>query len=96
MLCVNTLAAHQTTLSNVFGGKTPMNERFAQATWSTLTTQAPVLEDALVAFDCEVVQSMSVGSHDVLICEVKAMKQNQGLNALMYFNRAYCEPQPMN
>ena len=96
VLCVNTLAAHQTTLSNVFGGKTPMNERFAQATWSTLTTQAPVLEDALVAFDCEVVQSMSVGSHDVLICEVKAMKQNQGLKALMYFNRAYCEPQPMN
>lgn len=96
VLCVNTLAAHQTTLSNVFGGKTPMSERFAQATWSTLATQAPVLEDALVAFDCEVVQSMSVGSHDVLICEVKAMKQNQGLNALMYFNRAYCEPQPMN
>lgn len=96
VLCVNTLATHQTTLSNVFGGKTPMNERFAQATWSTLATQAPVLEDALVAFDCEVVQSMSVGSHDVLICEVKAMKQNQGLNALMYFNRAYCEPQPMN
>lgn len=96
VLCVNTLAAHQTELSNTFGGKTPMQERFAKATWSTLLTQAPVLDDALVSFDCVVVQSMSVGSHDVLICEVKAMKQNQGLNALMYFNRAYCEPQPMN
>lgn len=96
VLCVNTLATHQTELSNAFGGKTPMQERFSKANWSTLSTQAPVLEDALVSFDCEVVQSMSVGSHDVLICEVKAMKQNQGLNALMYFNRAYCEPQPMN
>lgn len=96
VLCVNTLAADQIELSNVFGGKTPMDERFAKAKWSTLTTQAPVLEDALVSFDCQVVQSLSVGSHDVLICEVKAMKQNQGLNALMYFNRAYCEPQPMN
>lgn len=96
VLCVNTLAAHQTELSNAFGGKTPMQERFAKAQWSTLCTQAPVLNDALVSFDCEVVQSMSVGSHDVLICEVKAMQQNQGRNALMYFNRAYCEPQPMN
>ena len=96
VLCVNTLAAHQTELSNIFGGKTPMSERFLRGKWSTLITQAPVLEDALVSFDCEVVQSMSVGSHDVLICQVKAMKQNEGRNALMYFNRAYCEPQPMN
>ncbi|WP_228283879.1 NADH-dependent FMN reductase RutF [Acinetobacter terrestris] len=96
VLCVNTLASHQTELSNVFGGKTAMSERFLRGKWSTLITQAPVLEDALVSFDCEVVQSVSVGSHDVLICQVKAMKQNEGRNALMYFNRAYCEPQPMN
>lgn len=96
VLCVNTLATHQTELSNVFGGKTPMSERFLRGKWSTLITQAPVLDDALVSFDCEVVQSMSVGSHDVLICQVKAMKQNEGMNALMYFNRTYCEPQPMN
>ncbi len=96
VLCVNTLATHHTELSNVFGGKTPMSERFLRGKWSTLITQAPVLEDALVSFDCEIVQSMSVGSHDVLICQVKAMKQNEGKNALMYFNRAYCEPQPMN
>ena len=95
-LCVNTLANHQRQLSNVFGGKTPMPERFAQGQWTTLKTLAPVLLDALVSFDCEVVQSMSVGSHDVLICEVKAIQQNEGQNALLYFNRAYCEPQPMN
>ncbi|OTG91007.1 pyrimidine utilization flavin reductase protein F [Acinetobacter sp. ANC 3813] len=96
VLCVNTLNAQQSQLSNLFGGKTPMQERFSHGVWNTLTTQAPVLEDALVSFDCEVVQSMSVGSHDVLICEVKAMQRQDGLNALMYFNRNYCEPQPMN
>lgn len=96
VLCVNTLAKHQRHLSNLFGGKTPMAERFAQGEWKTLKTLAPVLQDALVSFDCEVVQSMSVGSHDVLICEVKAIQQNEGQNALLYFNRAYCEPQPMN
>ena len=95
VLCVNTLSSQQQHLSNLFGGKTPMLERFAQGTWSTLLTNAPVLEDALVSFDCEVVQTMSVGSHDVLFCQVKAMKQSYGLNALMYFNRGYCEPLPM-
>ena len=96
VLCVNTLASHQMHLSNLFGGKTPMPERFARGEWRTLKTLAPVLQDALVSFDCEVVQSMSVGSHDVLICEVKAIQHNQGQNALLYFNRLYCEPQPMN
>lgn len=95
VLCVNTLSSQQQHLSNLFGGKTPMAERFAQGTWFTLLTNAPVLEDALVSFDCEVVQTMSVGSHDVLFCQVKAMKQSYGLNALMYFNRGYCEPLPM-
>ncbi|WP_130804930.1 NADH-dependent FMN reductase RutF [Acinetobacter ihumii] len=92
VLCVNTLATHQRHLSNLFGGKTPMQERFAQGQWTTLVTQAPVLEDALVSFDCEVVYSHSVGSHDVLFCQVKAIQQHQGLNGLMYFNRNYCEP----
>lgn len=92
VLCVNTLAANQSHLSNVFGGKTPMPERFAQGKWHTLVTNAPVLEEAVVSFDCEVVYSHSVGSHDVLFCQVKAIQQNQGLNGLMYFNRNYCEP----
>ena len=96
VLCVNTLAVDQQHLSQAFGGKTPMADRFQLGQWSTLKTLAPVLQGALVSFDCEVVQSMTVGSHDVLICEVKAMQQTQGQNALLYFNRAYCEPQPMN
>jgi flavin reductase len=54
-----------------------MPERFAQGEWQTLVTQAPVLEDALVSFDCEVVQSLSVGSHDVFFCEVKAIQYGQ-------------------
>ena len=96
VLCVNTLASHQQHLSNVFGGKTPMSERFAQGQWQTLQTLAPVLQDALVSFDCQVVQSMSVGSHDVLICEVQAIQHSTAQDALIYFNRAYCEPKPMN
>lgn len=93
VLCVNTLSSQQQNLSDLFGGKTSMSARFEQGKWTTLVTQAPVLENALVNFDCEVVQSLSVGSHDVLFCQVKAVElHSAGMNALMYFNRTYCEP----
>lgn len=95
VLCVNTLHANQQQLSNVFGGKTPMVERFLQGQWQTLMTQSPVLVDALVSFDCEVIQSVLMGSHDVLFCQVKAIRQQNDQKALLYFNRSYCEPQPM-
>lgn len=93
VLCVNTLSSHQTELSSIFGGKTPMPERFEKGQWGELVTGAPVLQDALISFDCEVVSTQSVGSHDVLFCQVKAIQQNPDLNALLYFKRSYCEPQ---
>ena len=34
-LCVNTLSAGQEPLSNLFGGKTPMEDRFSAARWQT-------------------------------------------------------------
>lgn len=34
-LCVNTLSAGQEPLSNLFGGKTPTEDRFAAARWQT-------------------------------------------------------------
>lgn len=45
-LCVNTLTDTQSDLSNLFGGKSSMEERFAAATWEQSVTGAPVLEDA--------------------------------------------------
>ena len=96
VLCVNTLASHQQDLSNLFGGKTPMQTRFAQGEWHCLVTGSPVLADAVVSFDCVVQDSHSVGSHDILICEVRAMTQPQAEVGLIYFNRRYCEPVAMN
>lgn len=88
-LCVNTLAAGHESLSNLFGGKTPMAERFVAAEWSTLITGSPVLAGAVVSFDCTVSQIMSVGSHDILICEVSALVSNDISHGLIYFDRGY-------
>lgn len=89
VLCVNVLAAGQQALSNLFGGKTPMDERFAASPWSALVTGAPVLEDAAVSFDCRVVRSTAVGTHDVLFCEAVAIRSADKAQGLVYFDRRY-------
>ena len=89
ILCINTLASDQEGLSNLFGGKTPMVERFAAANWSTWTTGAPVLDDAVASFECRISQISSVGTHDILYCEVLALRRRASADGLVYFDRHY-------
>lgn len=88
-LCVNTLMATQQGLSNLFGGKTPMAERFAAAKWHRGASGAPVLEGAAVSFDCRITHSTSVGTHDILFCEVLALQRHPQPNPLVYYGRGY-------
>jgi flavin reductase len=53
ILTVNVLGAHHQHLSKAFSSKMSPEERFGYADWTELKTGAPVLEDALVSFDCE-------------------------------------------
>lgn len=89
VLCVNVLAAGHRELSGVFGGKTPMDERFAAATWRAGATGSPMLEGAAVSFDCRVMRSTSVGTHDVLFCEAVAIAIGEARHGLIYFDRRY-------
>ncbi|MEH6497822.1 MAG: flavin reductase [Pseudoalteromonas distincta] len=94
-LCVNTLTSDQHALSNLFGGKTSMAELFATADWSTELTGAPLLNDALINFDCRIGNRVSVGSHDILICEIVGIRQREGGDSLIYFQRNYCNAQQL-
>jgi flavin reductase len=89
VLCVNTLAAHHEPLSRLFGGKTPMVDRFAAAQWTTRSTNSPVLDVAVVTFDCEVVKVVDFGTHDVFFCEVLTISKQTNSQALVYLNRQY-------
>jgi len=88
-LCVNTLAAGHEELSNLFGGKTAMEARFAAADWSRLETGSPVLAGAVASFDCRITQTVSVGTHDILFCEVVALLRNEAGHGLVHFDRRY-------
>ncbi|WP_345831298.1 NADH-dependent FMN reductase RutF [Erwinia sp. HDF1-3R] len=88
-LCINTLASDHEDLSTLFGGKTPMEERFIAADWTTLITGSPILTGAVASFDCRVSQVMNVSTHDILICEVQALISNDDTHGLIYFDRRY-------
>ncbi|NEU12842.1 FMN reductase [Methylobacterium sp. BTF04] len=88
-LCINTLGAHQTDVASAFGGRIPMDERFATAAWHRLVTGAPVLDGALIAFDCRIVGRHAVATHDVLFCEVVALAEAGDGDGLLYADRRY-------
>ncbi len=89
MLMVNTLTAEQSSLSNVFASPLSQEERFANAYWTTLVTGSPMLQDALINFDCEITDIKQVGTHSILICKIVAIKQGDKKEALVYHNRSY-------
>ncbi len=88
-LCVNVLSADHQDLSRLFGGKTPVEERFAGASWEELPSGGLALEGALASFDCEITSVADGHSHDILICRVLDTRLRVGGRSLIYLNRAY-------
>jgi flavin reductase len=90
VLCVNTLAAGQEAISALFGGK-ELNQdaRFAGGQWHTLETGAPVLDGAVVAFDCRIVQITEIGTHSVIFGNVIDLRHGPAHDGLIYFARGY-------
>ena len=92
VLCINCLPAARQDLSQLFAGvgQVPMAERFAAGLWSVLSTGAPHCRDALVAFDCELMEAREVGTHSVLIARVLATAQAaQPAQPLVHHRRQY-------
>lgn len=89
ILAVNVLGASHQAVSSAFSSKLKSEERFKHGTWTTLRTGSPVLEDALVSFDCHIDQIQEVGTHTIFICHVIAIQQTQQDRGLIYFKRAY-------
>ncbi|MGO1064239.1 flavin reductase [Acinetobacter lwoffii] len=90
VLAVNVLSTQHEQISNAFASsKFSSEDRFKLGDWSTLETSSPILEDALVSFDCQIENIQQVGTHSIFLCRVLAVKQSDQEESLVYFNRAY-------
>ncbi|MDP9632700.1 MULTISPECIES: flavin reductase [Ensifer] len=88
-LCVNVLASRHQTLSNAFAGRGD-GDRFAAGDWTVLATGAPVLADAVVAFDCRIIERRAIGTHSVFYARVAATYLgNVPAETLIWFDRSY-------
>jgi flavin reductase len=85
------LTPAQEGLSPIFAGLTEhkMGERFDGYVWHRLLTGAPVLDRAVVVFDCRISQIVEVGTHDVFFCTVEAVRTGDAHEGLIYYGRGY-------
>jgi len=89
--CINVLRSGQQQLADVFAGRVepPERGRFAAARFSPGVTGAPMMAEALVAFDCTLVSADRIGTHHICIGAVRAVKVASDGTPLLYGMRSY-------
>jgi flavin reductase (DIM6/NTAB) family NADH-FMN oxidoreductase RutF len=89
VFAVNILAEEQTELSNRFAWVKD-EDRFAEGSWATAVTGAPILTDGLAWLDCTVHTRFDAGANTIYIGEVQASSVMRGdAPPLIYWNRGY-------
>lgn len=88
---VNVLSFAQKPIAERFAGMRGAvgEDRFSEGHWFTAKTGAPLLQDAVVAMDCTIAQSMTYHSHTILICAVEDVVLSHNIGALLYGNRGF-------
>ncbi|UDQ91268.1 flavin reductase family protein [Xanthobacter autotrophicus] len=88
----NVLAHHQSHVSDTFAGQVPQfrDDKFACADWRAAQSGAPVLDGALMSFDCRLATHHAYGTHRIVVGAVTAVHGLEDeAEPLLYANRAY-------
>jgi len=83
---VNVLAEAQLPLSDHFARKG--HDRFDGVAWEAGESGAPLLPDALATLECETMQRIRAGDHDIFVGEVVHVRVADGA-PLIHFASAY-------
>lgn len=88
---INVLRPHHQPLADQFAGVGGLKgaARYQGAEWTRLQTGAPVLADALAAFDCEIEEAIERHSHVIVIGRVVASRITETAEPLLYWAGAY-------
>jgi flavin reductase (DIM6/NTAB) family NADH-FMN oxidoreductase RutF len=91
VFCVNVLRFEDRDLSTSFSGAQTGEGRFGMREWTALATGAPVLTEALVAFDCRVVRRLSHGTHTLFLGAVEQVMIGRTGRPLLYAEGQYAK-----
>jgi len=90
VFAVNVLALEDRSLADRFATTTDWDARFETGLWLTLSTGSPILESALAAFDCRIVQTVDVGTHGILFGEIQSVRvRDARAKPLLYGHGGY-------
>ncbi len=91
--CVNVLPHDKVELARLFASRKPEDRarRFTSDKWIELATGAPVLDDAIVAFDCTLDQAIVYASHSILIGQVQDIRVGDAHKHLMYLEGEFAD-----
>lgn len=92
VLAVNTLGARHEALARAFAtpSRGTPDARFEHGEWTTGATGAPLLADALAAFDGRIVKETVVGTHAALFVEIEEVRYGEPIgDGLAYHRRKY-------
>ncbi len=87
--CVNVLTQDQQGVASTFASKSGWQERFASGEWTTLSTGAPVLVDALASFDCVLVDAIESGTHSIFVGRVVDVCEADPVSPLLYYQSQF-------
>jgi len=95
-LSVNWLHARQTEVSQLFSGagQVPMRDRFEDAHWQPSVHGIPYRTDALISLDCRIASELEIGTHSVFVAHVLNARRTNGVEPLVYCQRAYTTTHP--
>nr|WP_249817106.1 MULTISPECIES: flavin reductase family protein [unclassified Bradyrhizobium] len=92
---INFLHEDHALLALTFSGQKGVNgdDRFAFGQWTRGKTGAPVLTDAVAAFDCVLAQEFETKTHSIFIGEVRGVSHADGAKPLVYLRGNFHRPQ---
>ncbi len=95
--CVNVLARGHRRLAARFAGHDGVrgSDRFRSGRWTTLKTGAPVLADALAAFDCVIDEQVTASTHTIFIARIVDIALRQRAKPLLYASGSYASLQAL-
>jgi flavin reductase (DIM6/NTAB) family NADH-FMN oxidoreductase RutF len=88
---VNVLRHDQQAVSDCFAHApvSPGRDEFCGADWHPGPAGLPLLEATLATLECSVVQTFSVGDHELFIGRVDSLEVHAEADPLLYFRRQY-------
>jgi cob(II)yrinic acid a,c-diamide reductase len=94
---ISFLSEEHVPLALTFSGQKGIDgdDRFGFGNWTTRVTRAPVLQDAIASFDCDLRQEFETRTHSVFIGEVRDIGMRCEAQPLVYLRGAFHGVQAM-